>query len=661
MSAKKFTLKYINNVLDNPIKYAKNININELTKFLSYCTDIYSNSSKEIITDEIFDNLKDILEKRDPNNSFISQIGAPINNKEKIKLPYPMGSLDKFKPENNKISSWIKKYPGPYAISDKLDGVSAQLIKQDKTLKLYSRGDGIEGRDISHLIKFLVKKNVIDKIPNNMSLRGEIIMSKENFEKINDRYKNSRSTISGLINSDIYDFDEQVAKYAELVIYNIISPSDITQYEKMKLIEKIGLKCVWNLLITHVNNDDKNNLENILKIHLLDRRENSEFMIDGIVCIDSSTEYEHKKGNPKHGFAFKMKLDDQMTKATVVDVEWEPTMYAYIQPTVVIKPVEIGGSVIERATGHNAKYIKDNKIGPGAIINIIKSGDVIPYILKVIKKVDKPKMPEYKYKWNDTKYEIIVTNPNKEIAFKIGIRRVIHFFKTLKIKFLSEGIITKLFENGYTNLFGIISIILSSEKEDLYEINGFGKKLIDKIYNEINKKLSTCELHILMGASLQFGRGLGTRKIKIIIDNYPDILSKKREKNSLFSLIGKLDGFSDISTQQFVNNFEKFTTFFKKLKKSANIIPDFDKTKVKKSKSKELFKNQTIVFTGFRDDNLENFITTNGGKVTTSVSSNTSLLVYVLKDNKKSNKIIQAEDKNIKIIEKDKFKNKYKL
>ena len=494
MSNNKFTKKYIQNVIDNTDSYSKSISAIELSKFLSFCSEKYYNSDIEIISDDLFDNLKEILKKKDKNNIFLKQIGAPINNKDKIKLPYPMGSLDKFKPENNKLSSWIKKYNGPYIISDKLDGVSAQLVKNKNKVNLYSRGDGINGRDISHLINYFIKKKILDNLPDGISIRGEIIMSKKNFNKVKDKYKNARSTISGLINADIFDFDENVAKLAELVIYNVINPSNINQKEKMELIKKLGLKCVWNLTLSNINLDDKSNLENTLKVHLLDRRENSEYMIDGIVCIDSSKPYEHKEGNPKHGFAFKMKLDDQISKATVIDIDWEPTMYAYIQPTVIIKPIKLGGSTIERATGHNAKYIKDNKIGPGSIINIIKSGDVIPYILKVVKPSDKPKMPDYKYKWNDTKYEIIVTNPSKEIAIKIGIKRAIHFFKTLKIKYLSEGIITKLFLNDYTTISSIIKSFITDEKENLYKIDRFGKALINKISVEIEKNYQIVKL-----------------------------------------------------------------------------------------------------------------------------------------------------------------------
>ena len=86
-----------------------------------------------------------------------------------------------------------------------------------------------------------------------------------------------------------------------------------------------------------------------------------------------------------------MNLDNQIKETKVIDVIWDPSMYGYLQPTVIIEPVEIEGSTISRATGHNAKFIKDNSIGVGSIIKIIKSGDVIPYILDVVKKTKKAK------------------------------------------------------------------------------------------------------------------------------------------------------------------------------------------------------------------------------------------------------------------------------
>ena len=126
------TKKYIADVVKNPVQYATESEINDIVKFLKHCSDAYYNTNEEVVSDNVFDTIKDILAERDPDNYFISQVGAPVNSKDKVELPYPMASLDKIKPYDSKIDKWFSKYEGPYSISDKLDGVSAQLYKDKK-------------------------------------------------------------------------------------------------------------------------------------------------------------------------------------------------------------------------------------------------------------------------------------------------------------------------------------------------------------------------------------------------------------------------------------------------------------------------------------------------------------------------------------------------
>jgi DNA ligase (NAD+) len=629
--------KYINTIINDPITFATNNSIQDIVKLLRYSSDKYYNSSEEVLPDEIFDTIKDILKERDPDNSFLSQIGVPINSKDKVDLPYPMASLDKIKPNDKKIDRWVKKYDGPSVISDKLDGVSAQLIKnKDGKIKLYTRGDSVQGRDISHLINKLTNKKALKNLPIGTSLRGEIIIPRKYSQQIDKLYANSRAAVSGLTGADDGDYNETVAKYAQLVIYSMIHPVDKNHIQAMKTIEKWGFKSVWYKVLKNTNN-----FEDVLKKVLLDRRENSEFHVDGIVIVDSSKSYIDKSVNPKHAFAFKMKFNDQVAITTVIDIDWDVTMYSYIQPTVIVKPVKIGGSIIERATGHNAKYIKDNNIGKGTKIEIVKSGDVIPYISKIIEPSKEPLMPDVKYKWNKNGVEIIVTDVknNSDISDNIEMKKIQHFFRTLKVKYLSEGIITKMYFEGYDSIFKILSAKLS----DLIKIDGIGEKMVTKIYGEIMKKIKSCELHVLMSASLKFQRGLGVKKLKLVIDTYPNIMKSKLSKKDLLDNINDIDGFSDITSKQFVNNFNDFKKFYVKLQKYIDVShleKDILKTQQDKSMCENM-KNQKIVFTGFRDSDLEKKIVNSNGSITGSVSKNTTIVVYVESD-KKSSKLIKA-------------------
>ena len=113
--------------------------------------------------------------------------------------------------------------------------------------------------------------------------------------------------------------------------------------------------------------------------------------IDGIIVSDDKV-YPRLSGNPKHSFAFKMVLSDQIAESHVVDVIWTPSKDGYLKPRVQIMPIQLGGVTITYTTGFNAAFIESNKIGIGAIIMLVRSGDVIPYIKSVTTPAEKPKI-----------------------------------------------------------------------------------------------------------------------------------------------------------------------------------------------------------------------------------------------------------------------------
>jgi NAD-dependent DNA ligase len=146
----------IPSLLNNPSQYANSISTDELANILQQLSYHYYNTETELVPDSIYDLLRDILESRDPKHPYLKIIGAPIN-KEKVKLPYYMPSLNKIKPDTDELDKFISKYKGPYVLSDKLDGVSALFIKSHngKNDKMYTRGDGTYGQYISYLIPYV--------------------------------------------------------------------------------------------------------------------------------------------------------------------------------------------------------------------------------------------------------------------------------------------------------------------------------------------------------------------------------------------------------------------------------------------------------------------------------------------------------------------------
>ena len=215
-------------------------------------------------------------------------------------------------------------------------------------------------------------------------------------------------------------------------------------------------------------------------------------------------------------------------------------------------------------------------------------------------------------------------------------------------------------------------MLINADINKLKKIDGFGDKLIEKIYDSINKSLDNRDLCDLMAASQIFGRGIGSKKFKLITDVYPNILDIVNKNGNVKEIINNIIGFDDKTTTKIVDNFKLFINWLGELiKLKPNVLSKGDKGKSKdsdKGKSKDSDKgkskssdkvyskyaNKTIVFTGFRDKEVESILDKIGSKVTTSISKNTDILIAA-DTTEKSSKIVKANELNVKIISKDEF------
>jgi NAD-dependent DNA ligase len=627
-----------NKFINSPLEYAQDIPIKKLETYLRKLSALYYNSTNSPISDKIFDNLKDILESRDPDNPFLGEIGAPIE-RNKTKLPFPMGSLNKIKPDNNEFDKWIQIYHGSYELSDKMDGISALIHRTNETIKMYSRGDGKIGQDITHLLKYI---NVdITKIPNETAIRGELIMTKKNFKKISNKMANARNAVAGIVNSKT--LDTKMAKLVDFIAYNIVFPRYL-QSKQYKLLEQ------WNFDVVEYVKVDKISIASLLE-YFKQRRELCEYEIDGIVVMDNNMIYDVVEGNPKYGFAFKSIMENQFAIATVIDVEWKVSRYNYIKPRIKIEPLDLVGVTITYATAHNARFVYDNKIGKGSKIKIIRSGDVIPKIMEVItpSKNGKPLMPNIPYKWNDTHVDILAKEKTTEVKNVTKMKQLVNTMKTLGVKNIDEGLSTQIVSEGYVTLPDMLNA-------DLTEIQKIiGAKMTEKIYKSIYASLQKTQLHILMASSNYFGRGIGAKKLHVITKEYPDIMKTKWSDDKLFDKINQLDGFQEKTTQKFIDGFPKFKKYFNEINKKINIEYLIEPTD---SVSGDLFAGKKIVVTGFRDANIIKFIEDNGGENTGTVSRKTHLVICA-DLNEDSNKMTTARDIGTTIMTKEAFIKKY--
>jgi NAD-dependent DNA ligase len=627
----------IKKLIENP-ELARKMPIGTLAKVIKYASDKYYNTKQSILSDELFDFIRDILKERSPKNKVLTQIGAPIQDKEKVKLPFHMGSLDKIKP-NQGLDKWVEKFKGPYTLSDKLDGISGLLVRKGSEIKLYTRGDGTNGTDITYLIPHIKSIN-IEKITEDIAIRGELVISKIKFKKYENEMANTRNMVAGVVNAK--SFDPKVVNDIDFVCYEYITKDKhSTQLSQLK---KLGLNVVQNKSVSKVSD------ESLLE-YLEDRKKNSIYDIDGIVVFDDNIHPRNRSGNPDYGFAFKSLSSLETADVEVLDIEWNLSKDGLIKPVVKVVPTKISGVVISNVTGHNAKNIVDNKISKGAIIQIVRSGDVIPYIMKIIKPASKLQYPEIPYKWNETKVDLVYddSKKNEEAEEQLLVKNLNNFFRKIGTKWMDENTIIKFVNSGYTS----VKEIIDASVDDLLELEGFKDKMAEKIYNSIQESLKDVELVDLMAASNIFGGGLGERKLGAILKVHPNIIKMKVGREKLIELIKDIDGFDDKTAIKFADGIQEFKDFLKELN-----IPYKNKFENQQIGSK--FKDMKIVFTGFRNAEWEATIENEGGKMVNTVSKNTSLVVCTDK-NESSSKLDKAKTLKVDIMTKEEFNKKYNM
>jgi NAD-dependent DNA ligase len=608
------------------------LDIDELTNMLQYASKQYYNHNISVITDNQFDIIKNFIESKFPANKVTKEIGAEVE-RNKIVLPYEMASMDKIKPDTNALSNWCQKFDKPYVVSCKLDGVSGLYsFEQGSTPKLYTRGNGTVGQDVSHLIPYL-------NLPTNKSIviRGEFIISKQVFlNKYANKFANIRNMVAGIINHKTII---EAVNDLEFVAYEVIKPV-LKSSEQLELIKSLNVNCVLYKLETSNLTNEK------LSTLLVDWRSNYIYEIDGII-VTSDKIYPRSKGNPEHAFAFKMVLSDQIAEAIVTDIIWTPSKDGYLKPRVQIEPLNLGGVKIEYATGFNGAFIRDNNIGIGATIQLIRSGDVIPHIKSIIAPSSAAKMPDVPYKWNDTNVDIILLNVNEDPVVKE--KNITGFFKGIEVDGLGGGNIARIIETGYDTVPKIINMSIS----DFLKVEGFKEKMASKLYTGIQEKISQASLVSIMAASNIFGRGFSDKKLELILEEIPDILISSKTICQKITDVTAIKGMAEKTATTFVSKMEEFKAFLKECGLENKLQLTKLGTEDEVNTLSPLYKKM-IVLTGTRDKQVIEILKKNGAIQGSSVSKNTFIVVAKSADDD-TGKAEEARKLGIPIVSVEQF------
>jgi DNA ligase (NAD+) len=625
---------------DTGIMVLDSLSQDQLSSMIIKANDDYYNKSTPLITDTQYDIIKEYIERKYPANVAIKEVGAKVI-KNKVTLPYEMASMDKIKADSDALGRWTAKYAGPYVVSAKMDGVSGLYLCQEDNQsidgvskpRLYTRGDGKVGQDVSHLVKTLS----LPCVPG-VVVRGEFIMRKDVFEsKYKATYATSRNLVAGIVNSRT--IDERMDDL-DFVAYELISPV-MKPSKQMAAMTSYGFRVVKYSTHKTLSNES-------LSTILQDIRTNYDYETDGIIVANDAT-YPRKSGNPEHAFAFKMVIGDQMAEAKVVDVIWDVSQDGYLKPRIRIEPVNIAGVNIEYTTGFNGKFIEENGIGVGAVVRIIRSGDVIPYVREVILRAEKAKMPDVPYVWTSTHVDIVVENVAEDPAVKR--KNVVGFFMELDIKGLGESNMKKIMDAGYDS----VAKILTLGRTEFEKVFGKGKTG-PALYEGIHERIRTASLAELMTASNMFGRGIGRKSVDALLSAHPDFLTStipKTAKLEILSNIGvKKNG------EQFYDAIVPFRRFLEECglaHKLTNVQPKVVEQVV--DNSSPLF-GKSVVMTKVRDADIIEFLKRVGATLDDAMKTTTFVLIVKDKGDV-SAKTKYAEAKGIPVMTVEEFKAEY--
>lgn len=589
-------------------KKALELSKKELHDLLIKYQDIYYNNKSNQINDELFDKLKDLYESKFDKFDNVGHL--PTINK--IELPYYLGSLNKLK-NDNELKNWVLKNKSSiYVIESKLDGVSALYYNN----KLYTRGNGKIGSDITRILADV-------KLPNvNIPVRGELVMPKKIYnEKYKNVYNTNRNLVSSIVNSK---YNDEKTKDLEFVAYQIID-SELNPLDQLIYLKKKKFNVVKYTKQNDINIDILLNEVNIF-------RNESLYEIDGIVVVSNQTKNNKENENPTNAFAFKEYKDNENFKITkVLDVEWQITKYNKLVPVVIIEPVYINSN-IKRITGNNLDFIEKHKIGPGAIIKVMRGGDTIPKISEVIEPATFIKYPLNYVKKNKHAYDIKKNINNQELV-------LYHFFKTLGIVGIGNKKI-KVFIDNYINFKNILDVTLN----DLYKLN-IGKTVSNTLFKQL-QKINIDNLALLMYATPFFDEGLGFKKLNLIVKSIPDVLTLDHDE--IITKISNIKGLTCNTAIQFIRGIDKFKNYIKKYKKIFIFKSNNTSTN---TRINHKVNNKIFVFSGFRDKQLEDIIQEYNGIISNTITKKTNYLVVDEISN--STKVKYAKDNQIEIIKKN--------
>lgn len=611
----------------------------KLVKDILKHKELYYNGTPEI-PDAVYDKLEEDLKKINPNHPVLSLVGAPSSSyNKKVKHQKPLLSLDKTY-NINELHKFV--CPCDTVLSDKLDGMTIKLEYEDGNLvRASTRGDkGQIGEDVT--VGALLIDNIPKKISNDIDVvRGELFMKYSVFENFKDEFDCIRNAIAGAIRRKHKEKSAHVLKCLSYYAYEIIDSKEKSYIDELKKLSDSGFSIPNYKLL------NKNISINDLKKYTTSLEKQTDIPRDGLVFHYNDNKLWQKLGNTSHhprgSIAYKIKGDTAESK--ILDIILSTGRTGKITYRAKLEPFELSGAKIQYATLHNADFIVNGGYSPGCIVEIIRSGEVIPYITKCVKKSGKKyvipdKCPACSYKLRKDSMNLYCDNTSCK---SIGKEGLVYYASIMKMKGISDKLIAKLMT---ANLLATPVDFYKLKKDDLLLLDGIKDKSATNIINSINKTKNVTSVQLIASIGI---KGVGLSRCKDLMNEFGTI--EKIRKLKKMDII-QVNGWSDIMADKLVTG----------LRDNSDLIDDLLDILVLSDKDgvDDSLNGLTFCVTGKlskpRND-IKLFIEEKGGKMVGSISSKLSYLV-MNGDDTSSTKYKKANSLKIKIITEEEL---YKL
>ena len=653
------------------------LQIDNLIDKINYHSDKYYNQDTPEISDFEYDMLMKELIKLEAENPEFKRVDSPSNRVGGV-------ALDKFDQvtHKNPMLSLSNAYSAEdlrdfdrrvremtdgdveYVVEFKIDGLSVGITYEKGEFKsAATRGNGIIGEEISK--NAMTIKSVPLKIDDKREIivRGEVYISKENFEKVNEYqeehdlqiFANPRNLAAGSLRQ--LDSKLTAKRPLDIFVFNLENINELdgidTHSDSLEYLKKLGFSVSENYKICK-------SIDEVIEFieYWTENRGSLKFDIDGMVVKVNNIEQRNEMGftakSPRWAIAYKFPAERKKSK--ILDIEVEVGRTGTITPTAILEPVRLAGTSVSRATLHNEDFIREKDIKLFDHVIVQKAGDIIPQIVEVVKEdrtgdekdfVMPSVCPECGEPTVRLEGEAAVKCIN--ISCPAQIRRgMIHFVsrEAMDIDGMGESIITLFLKEG---LIKDVSDIYYLKKEQIVPLERMGEKSADNLIKAIEKSKSNDLWRLINGLGIRF---VGVKGAKILASNFSSL---DEIMNADVERLQQLEEFGSIMSESVVKFFreEQNLAVIQKLK-DAGV-----NTEAGEDKSEgipQLFEGMKIVLTGtlptLKRNQAKEIIELRGGKATSSVSKSTT---FVLAGEEAGSKLTKANDLGIKVIDEDMF------